>query len=142
VLRVAGDDLDNTIVVSRDVAGGILVNGGAVAIQGGAATVANTRLIFLNGGNGNDNLSLDEANSALPAASIDGGAGNDVLVGGSGNDLISGGTGNDTVFLGAGDDTFVWNPGDGSDVVEGQGGRDTMVFKAFAAKTGQLPLGL
>jgi len=32
------------------------------------------------------------------------------------------------IFLGAGDDTFQWNPGDGSDVVEGQGGTDTMVF--------------
>ncbi|MBS0261740.1 MAG: hypothetical protein JSS02_07250 [Planctomycetes bacterium] len=28
----------------------------------------------------------------------------------------------------AGDDTFVWNPGDGSDIVEGQGGIDTLQF--------------
>src|SRR5262249_56444134 len=41
VLTVAGDDLDNTIVVSRDAAGTILVNNGAVAIQGGQATIAN-----------------------------------------------------------------------------------------------------
>src|SRR5689334_3331281 len=44
-LSVVGDAQDNTIVVSRDAAGQILVNGGAVAIQGGAATVANTALI-------------------------------------------------------------------------------------------------
>jgi hypothetical protein len=37
------------------------------------------------------------------------------------------------VFLGAGDDTFSWSPGDGSDVVEGQGGRDTMVFNGSDA---------
>src|SRR5262245_53114109 len=128
VLRVVGDALDNTVVVSRDAAGTILVNNGAVAIQGGQPTVANTRQIFLNGGAGNDNLSLDEANGAMPAASIFGGDGNDVLVGGSGDDFIDGGTGNDMVFLGAGDDTFTWNPGDGSDVVDGQGGSDTMVF--------------
>ena len=30
--------------------------------------------------------------------------------------------------MGAGDDTFVWNPGDGSDMVEGQGGADTLQF--------------
>src|SRR5262249_27352558 len=30
--------------------------------------------------------------------------------------------------LGEGDDVFVWNPGDGSDVVEGQGGTDTLEF--------------
>ena len=30
--------------------------------------------------------------------------------------------------MGAGNDTFVWNPGDGSDIVEGQGGSDTLQF--------------
>src|SRR5262245_59129343 len=55
-LRVAGDDQDNTIVVSRDTAGTILVNGAAVAR---GVTVANTQLIFLSGGAGNDHLSLD-----------------------------------------------------------------------------------
>ena len=128
VLKVVGDALDNTVVVSRDAGGTILVNGGAVAIQGGQPTVANTRSIMINGAGGNDNLSLNETNGALPAASIFGGDGNDVLTGGSGDDFVDGGAGNDNVFLGAGDDTFQWNPGDGSDTVEGQGGRDTLVF--------------
>ena len=35
VLSVFGDALDNTITVSRDAAGTILINGGAVVIQGG-----------------------------------------------------------------------------------------------------------
>src|SRR5262249_41145831 len=56
VLTVAGDDLDNTIVVSRDAAGTILVNSGAVVIQGGPATVANTSKILVTGGAGNDVL--------------------------------------------------------------------------------------
>src|SRR2546423_14428495 len=47
-LRVVGDALDNTIVVSRDAAGTLLVNNGAVAILGGVATVANTHQVFLN----------------------------------------------------------------------------------------------
>src|SRR5262249_51282760 len=106
---------------------------GAVAIQGGQPTVTNTRQIVINGGAGNDSLSLDETNGALPAASISGGDGNDVLTGGSGADFIDGGTGTDRVLLGAGDDTFQWNPGDGSDTVEGQGGSDTMVFNGSDA---------
>jgi Ca2+-binding RTX toxin-like protein len=133
LLRVIGDGLDNTVVVSRDAGGTILVNGGAVAIQGDSPTVANTRMVMIVGAGGNDNLSLDETNGPMPAASIFGGDGNDVLTGGSGSDFIDGGPGNDMVFLGAGDDTFQWNPGDGSDVVEGQGGRDTMVFNGSDA---------
>src|SRR5262249_15136274 len=64
----------------------------------------------------------------LPNAIITGGDGDDVITGGSGDDLIRGNAGNDVAFLGAGDDTFQWNPGDGSDVVEGQGGRDSLTF--------------
>ena len=45
VLTETGDNLDNTITTSRNAAGTILVNGGAVAVQGGTATVANTTLI-------------------------------------------------------------------------------------------------
>jgi Ca2+-binding RTX toxin-like protein len=127
-LKVIGDGLDNTFEISRDAAGVLLVNNGAVAIQGGQPTVANTLSIMITGAGGNDNLSVNESNGAMPPASIFGGDGNDVLVGGSGIDFIDGGAGNDTIFLGDGDDTFQWNPGDGSDVVEGQGGRDTMVF--------------
>src|SRR6185437_3704518 len=55
LLRIVGDDQDNTIVVSRDAGGTILVNAGAIAIQGGVPTVANTQQIFMNGGDGNDN---------------------------------------------------------------------------------------
>src|SRR5262249_50904688 len=97
-------------------------------IQGGPATVANTSLILLNGGAGNDSLSLDETNGTLPLAKLDGGAGNDVLVGGSAGDVLDGAGGDDTLSGGAGRDTFVWSPGDGSDVVEGRGGLDTLTF--------------
>src|SRR5262245_36720898 len=153
VLTVLGDAGNNTITVSRDAAGNLLVNGGAVAIRGGTATVANTSLIQVFGQAGNDQISLDEANGALPAAHLFGGAGNDTLIGGSGNDLLSGGAGNDVLmgkggndllFGGAGDDVLIggtgddqvfgqagndrmiWNPGDGSDLNEGGAGNDTV----------------
>src|SRR6058998_625206 len=76
VLNVLGDSLNNTIVVSRDAAGTILVNGGAVPIRGGTATVGNTSLILVFGQAGNDQISLNETNGALPAALLFGGAGN------------------------------------------------------------------
>jgi len=68
---------------------------------------------------------------------LDGGAGNDMLLGshgadrllgGDGNDFVDGNQGNDVALLGAGDDVFQWDPGDGSDTVEGEAGTDTLLF--------------
>ena len=60
---------------------------------------------------------------------LNGGAGDDVLIGSQGNDLDQRRHAATTWrLMGAGDDTFVWNPGDGSDTVEGQAGVDTMQF--------------
>ena len=98
MLTVIGDAKDNTIIVSRNAAGTILVNGGAVTIKGGTPTVANTSLIQMFGQAGNDNLSLDETNGALPRANLFGGDGNDTLTGGSGNDQLFGQAGNDTLL--------------------------------------------
>ena len=98
VLSVFGDAQDNTITVSRDAAGALLVNGGAVAVTGGTPTVANTALIQVFGQAGNDVISLNEANGALPAALLFGGSGNDVLTGGSGNDMLFGQADNDTLL--------------------------------------------
>ena len=156
VLSVQGDHQGNTVATSRDAAGQIFVNGGAVSINGDQPMVANTTEIVVSGRSGDDTISLDETNGALPPAQLFGGSGNDVLTGGSGadllfgqsgndtlnggagNDTLNGGSGNDTVvggvgadsaFLGAGKDTFVWNPGDGDDVVEGGSGFDTLDFR-------------
>src|SRR5215469_3979405 len=135
LLSEVGDSVDNTIVTSRDAAGQLFVNGGAVPIVGGKATVANTALIQVFGQGGNDTITLDEANGALPAAQLFGGAGNDTLLGKGGNDLLFGGAGNDTLIGGTGDDQvfgeagndrMIWNPGDGSDLFEGGDGTDTV----------------
>jgi Ca2+-binding RTX toxin-like protein len=122
LLSVFDDNLNNTIVVSRDAAGTILINGGAVAVTGGKATVANTSLIQVFGTGGNDMISLDESNGALPAARLFGGAGNDTLIGGSGNDTLSGGAGNDSLVGNDGDDTFAGGPG--NDTLLGGNGND------------------
>jgi Ca2+-binding RTX toxin-like protein len=152
LLSVFDDNLDNTIVASRDAAGTILINGGAVAVTGGQPTVANTAMIQVFGSGGNDTISVNETNGAMPAAQLFGGAGNDTLIGGSGNDqlfggagndilqgkggddllfggdgndTLTGGTGNDQMFGQAGNDTMIWNPGDGTDLMEGGDGIDT-----------------
>ena len=135
LLSEFGDAGDNTIVTSRDAAGQILVNGGAVPIDGGPATVANTATIQVFGQGGNDTISLDEANGPLPAALLFGGGGNDTLTGGSGDDQLFGGAGNDTLlgkggndllFGGAGNDTLTG--GDGNDQVFGEAGNDRMIW--------------
>jgi Ca2+-binding RTX toxin-like protein len=152
ILTEFGDNLDNSIVTSRDAAGNILVNGGAVTIQGDKSTVANTSLIQIFGQGGNDVITVNETNGALPAANLFGGNGNDVLTGGSGNDqlfgqagndilfgkggndllfggdgndTLTGGTGDDQVFGQAGNDRMIWNPGEGTDLFEGGDGTDT-----------------
>src|SRR5256885_6951598 len=106
-LTVFGDAQNNSIVVSRDAAGKILVNGGAVPVIGGTPTVANTSLISVFGLGGNDNLSLNETNGALPSALLFGGDGNDVLTGGSGADQLFGQSGNDTL-LGKGNNDLLF----------------------------------
>jgi Ca2+-binding RTX toxin-like protein len=153
ILSVFGDNLNNAITISRNTAGSLLVNGGAVSILGGSASVGNTTLIQLFGGAGNDTLTIDETNGALPRANLFGGDGNDTLTGGSGDDMLfgqngndilfgkggndflfggagddrlTGGTGNDQVFGEAGSDRLIWNPGDGSDLNEGGLGIDTI----------------
>ena len=153
VLTVSGDSLDNNVAVSRNAAGQILVNGGAVAVIGGTPTVANTATIKVFGLGGNDTIALSEVNGALPVANLFGGAGNDVLTGGSGNDQLFGESGNDTLlgkggfdlmfggadndtltggdaddqaFGQAGNDRMIWNPGDDTDLNEGADGTDTV----------------
>src|SRR5262245_4413036 len=110
-LTVFGDALANTITISRNAAGNILVNGGAVNVLGGTPTVANTALISVFGQAGSDNITLDEAVGALPAALLFGGAGKDTLIGGSGGDMLFGQSGNDTL-LGKGGFDFLFGGAD------------------------------
>lgn len=107
VLVAIGDTQPNDIVVSRNAAGDILVNGGAVPVLGGAPTVANTTFIQVFGQAGNDRIALDEANGVLPAALLFGGAGNDTLTGGNGDDVLIGGAGQDVLDGGLGDKILI-----------------------------------
>jgi len=152
-LSVFGDRLDNSLTISRNAAGTILVNGGAITVSGGTPTVANTSLIEAFGQGGQDVITLNETSGALPKANLFGGVGNDVLTGGSGgdqlfgqtgndtllgkggadflfggveNDTLTGGTADDQVFGQGGNDRMVWNPGDATDLNEGGEATDTV----------------
>jgi Ca2+-binding RTX toxin-like protein len=149
ILSVLGDGANNAIEFSRDAAGNILLNGNGIP---GSPTVANTTLIQAFGQGGNDTISLNEANGALPTANLFGGngrdtltggasddilfgqAGNDTLLGkggfdllfgGDGNDVLTGGDADDQMFGEAGNDRMIWNPGDDTDLHEGGSGTDT-----------------
>ncbi len=60
ILALFADANANNITVSRDAAGTILANGGAILISGGNPTVANTSLIQVFGQGGDDTVTLDE----------------------------------------------------------------------------------
>jgi Ca2+-binding RTX toxin-like protein len=153
LLQVFGTGNDNDVIIGRNAAGNILLDGTVLHLNDGSPTVDTTQLIEVFGRAGNDVLTLDETNGALPAASLFGGSGNDTLTGGSGadqlfgqtgddvlsgrggddalfggdgNDRLTGGSGSDQLFGESGDDRIVWNPGDGSDVVDGGDGVDTL----------------
>ncbi len=131
-LQVNGTSAADTI--------GAVTDGQNVAVTGvGNIIVEATGVenVVISAGAGNDMINASGLIAGLTQLTIDGGAGDDFIVGsqgadtllaGAGNDTVIGGRGNDVALLGSGDDTFVWNPGDGSDVVEGQGGFDTLLF--------------
>jgi Ca2+-binding RTX toxin-like protein len=152
-LSITADAAGDSLTLGTTAAGVITLNG--AVILGGAATAATVLNIVMDGGAGADTLRLDESNGAVPPIEFRGGDGNDQLTGGSkadnlrggpgadkllgnggddnlvgeaGNDKAIGGPGNDTVILGANDDEFTWNVGDGDDRVDGDDGKDTLLF--------------
>ena len=85
--------------------------------------------------NGIGTSANDIVMSTEPGATLNGGAGNDLVLGGDGDDVLIGGVGDDILYGGAGNDTYVFNVGDGKDTVieafgenDGVGGTDTLLF--------------
>ena len=92
-----------------------------------------TRTVIVNGGDGNDSISVIAKASELASSGLNGDGGddvingpdsNDTLIGGDGNDRLVAGKGDDVMRGGAGNDTLVWNQGDGSDRADGEAGND------------------
>jgi hypothetical protein len=132
-------------VVTVSVAGGVLVHGQTTgglnsgsdwdSATPGDQTVAadGVHTVIVNGGAGNDAITVLAKTSELASSGLNGDGGDDVLTGPDSNDTLTGGDGNDRLVAGKGDDlmqggagndTLVWNQGDGSDRADGQAGND------------------
>lgn len=137
--NIVGDRASNpndTIVISRVPNRPALlqasVNGRVVETR----AVANVRSITVNGGRGDDTISI-AANANIPArisVRLVGGLGNDSLTGGAGNESLDGGEGDDTLSGGGGSDTITGGLGNdmidagaGNDTANGGGGDDTII---------------
>jgi Ca2+-binding RTX toxin-like protein len=100
-------------------------------LSGGAGddtlTACSTCRSTFSGGDGADHLVSGDVR-----ATLDGGAGNDVLDGGAGNQWLGGGTGNDLITAGPGADMIT--PGPGTDGVDGGGNRDTLRYTPAAGR--------
>ena len=137
------DGADDNVTVS--VAGGLLVhnqppnglNSGLDwdSTEEGDQTAAADGLftVIVNGGDGNDSITVLAKTTELASSGLNGDGGddvvtgpdsNDTLTGGEGNDRLVAGKGNDAMNGGVGNDTLVWNQGDGSDVADGNAGND------------------
>ena len=146
-LKVQGGDQGNEITIRLKALdpSQIQVDAGDNGSADFSFSRADVTAIYVQGGNGNDSIRIDDVNGGLTNSiptTIAGGPGNDSLKGGlgaedfqggEGSDSVIGGKGNDTAELGSGNDTFRWDPGDGSDVIHGQSGTDTMLFNGAGA---------
>jgi Ca2+-binding RTX toxin-like protein len=135
VLTVEGTKYNDNITVSLSEDGSqITVTQGKARRHGRTAGTPTTTTfaasdvtsISINGGAGNDNISLKSLGTTALAtpASILGGDGNDVISSGAGNDTIDAGGGDDRIRAGAGNDSV--DGGDGNDDISGGDGADTL----------------
>jgi hypothetical protein len=119
-LRLTGTPAADTITVSRDEAGALLVTTGDGWSQAFSGVY---KALLVDGDAGADTITLD-ASLDLDAI-LYGGPGNDVLTGGAGDDRLYGGQGSNRLSGGAGDDVLVSIGGRKSDELSGNDGRDS-----------------
>ena len=131
--------------VTVSVAGGLLVHGQTTgglasgsdwdsAMAGNQPVPADgTFTVIVNGGDGNDAITVLAKNTEVASVGLNGGNDDDVLTGADSNDTLNGDGGNDRLVGakgddvmngGAGNDTLVWDQGDGSDTANGDAGND------------------
>ena len=137
------DGADDNVTVTVD--GGVLVHGQAggglnsgrdwnSAVPDDQTVPADgTFTVVVNGGAGNDSITVLAKTAEVVGVILNGEAGDDVLTGSDDADVLRGGEGNDRLvgakaddfmFGDAGNDTMVWNQGDNSDQVTGGDGND------------------
>jgi Ca2+-binding RTX toxin-like protein len=137
---VDGTSNDDVALIVGD-ASGVSVLGLAAQVNITGADAANDRLQVI-GGDGDDVIEASGVATSAIQLTLDGGAGNDILVGGDGNDVLIGGEGDDVLIGGAGNDVLDGGPGDNVVIqgligggaptsttrIEGGEGDDTFIF--------------
>ena len=118
ILEISGTDGNDTIIVGLDGTNLTVNENGAVS----TFAVADVKRIEINGGNGNDILTVNEAVNIM--AVLKGGKGDDTLTGGSAGDLLQGLGGNDILIGGPGNDHITGNKG--NDIILGAEGNDRL----------------
>ncbi len=135
---VVSVSVENGLLVHDPVGDGLKSSADWDSATPGGQTVAATGhgVITINGGDGNDTLSVSAPVDAIGGALLNGDGGDDVLTGPDSGDTLSGGDGNDVLIGakggddlngGAGNDIFMWSNGDGDDVDTGGDGNDLTV---------------
>ena len=146
-LTLTGDDTSENYTLGVDANGNLThtfgqVNGLANNTDFNTDPNATTTLpsngsitVVLDARGGNDNINLSAAN--ITGATINGEAGDDIIVGsgavdtisgGDDNDRITAGRGNETIHGDAGNDVIVWNNGEGDDInIGGAGADETLI---------------
>jgi hypothetical protein len=118
-LRINATAGDDQITLRRSQAGLVIGNTGGWS----QLVTGSYRNIVINGGEGNDTITIDP--SVTDNLMLYGAGGNDTIVGGSGNDQLFGGAGNDSLSGAAGNDTLVDIGGGSSDKLAGGSGSDS-----------------
>jgi Ca2+-binding RTX toxin-like protein len=143
-LTVRGGGAAEKVTLRRGAPGRLVVDVG----DNGSADFTFLRSTFtrivVNAGGGADRLRINESRGVFTnteATTLNGQAGNDVVLGGSHDEVLRGGTENDTidgngggddVGMGSGNDSFVWNAGDGADEIRGDADSDTVTVNGSA----------
>jgi hypothetical protein len=128
-------DAEHVVVDATTLADDVAVSDGTITGLWAVVRFTGAQSLTVNGLGGDDHIDAAALSTGIVAVGGDGhddligGGGRDVLRGGDGADRADGNQGDDVAFLGADSDMFRWDPGDGSDVVEGELGRDELVFK-------------
>lgn len=153
-LTITGDGADDNVILAVNALGQLTHNFGATngfsdntdfdATQPNAQTIQSGSVaVVANLGGGNDAINLSAAD--LNNSTLNGDAGDDIIVGsdnadtisgGDGNDRITGFRGGDTVNGDAGNDVMIWNNGDGTDSNTGGGGVDETQVNASQVTDG------
>jgi Ca2+-binding RTX toxin-like protein len=135
LLTVTGTRRSDEIMVSVDLTDAtkldVVINGNQV----NQVVLADVTGILVNGGNGNDHITIENT-LTIPSTlmggngkdKLNGGAGDDVLDGDNGKDALSGGGGDDALSGGRSNDNL--DGGDGNDTLSGGKGNDNLMGDA------------